>query len=285
LLLRKLHITLDMIKFEHTIFALPFAFIGALLARKGLPTLWQIGWIVAAMVGARSAAMAFNRIADAQYDKLNPRTSGRALPRGTLSVQFAVIFTIAMSGLFIFSAWELNSLCFYLSFPTLVILLSYSYTKRFTSLSHIVLGFSVGCAPLAAWLAIRGQFAWPPVLLSASVMFWVAGFDLIYALQDVEFDRTAKLFSLPSRWGVAPALRISTVFHGATVLLLAATAFLSGLGWMAFAGIAIVAGILYWEHRLVTPQDLSRINVAFFNLNGYISILLLLTFAGDILTR
>jgi 4-hydroxybenzoate polyprenyltransferase len=274
-----------MIKFEHTVFALPFAFIGALLARKGLPTLWQTGWIVAAMVGARSAAMAFNRIADAQYDKLNPRTSGRALPRGTLGVQFAVIFTIAMSGLFIFSAWELNSLCFYLSFPTLVILLSYSYTKRFTSLSHVVLGFSVGCAPLAAWLAIRGQFAWPPVLLSASVMFWVAGFDLIYALQDVEFDRTAKLFSLPSRWGIGPALRISTVFHSATVILLAATAFLSGLGWIAFAGIAIVAGILYWEHRLVTPQDLSRINVAFFNLNGYISILLLLTFAGDILTK
>jgi 4-hydroxybenzoate polyprenyltransferase len=274
-----------MIKFEHTIFALPFAFIGALLARKGLPTLWQIGWIVAAMVGARSAAMAFNRIADAHYDKLNPRTSGRALPRGTLSVQFAVIFTIAMSGLFIFSAWELNSLCFYLSFPTLVILLSYSYTKRFTSLSHMVLGFSVGCAPLAAWLAIRGQFAWPPVLLSASVMFWVAGFDLIYALQDVEFDRTAKLFSLPSKLGIGPALRISTVFHSATIILLAATAFLSGLGWLAFAGIAIVAGILYWEHRIVTPQDLSRINVAFFNLNGYVSILLLLTFAGDILTR
>ena len=285
MLLRKLHITLDMIKFEHTIFALPFAFIGALLARKGLPTLWQIGWIVAAMVGARSAAMAFNRIADAHYDKLNPRTSGRALPRGTLSVQFAVIFTIAMSGLFIFSAWELNSLCFYLSFPTLVILLSYSYTKRFTSLSHLVLGFSVGCAPLAAWLAIRGQFAWPPVLLSASVMFWVAGFDLIYALQDVEFDRTAKLFSLPSKWGIGPALRISTLFHSATIILLGATAFLSGLGWMAFAGIAIVAGILYWEHQIVTPQDLSRINVAFFNLNGYVSILLLLTFAGDILTR
>ena len=285
MLLRKLHITLDMIKFEHTIFALPFAFIGALLARKGLPTLWQIGWIVAAMVGARSAAMAFNRIADAHYDKLNPRTSGRALPRGTLSVQFAVIFTIAMSGLFIFSAWELNSLCFYLSFPTLVILLSYSYTKRFTSLSHMVLGFSVGCAPLAAWLAIRGQFAWPPVLLSASVMFWVAGFDLIYALQDVEFDRTAKLFSLPSKWGIGPALRISTLFHSATIILLSATAFLSGLGWMAFAGIAIVAGILYWEHQIVTPQDLSRINVAFFNLNGYVSILLLLTFAGDILTR
>jgi 4-hydroxybenzoate polyprenyltransferase len=274
-----------MIKFEHTVFALPFAFIGALLARKGLPAAWQAGWIVGAMIGARSAAMTFNRIADVRYDGLNPRTSLRALPRGSLSMGFAVAFTIAMSALFIFSAWRLNSLCFYLSFPTLVILLSYSYTKRFTSLSHLVLGFSVGCAPLAAWLAIRGEFALPPILLSAAVMFWVAGFDLIYALQDIEFDRKAKLFSLPSKFGIGPALRISTLFHAATVILLVATAMMTHLGWLAFAGIVIVAGILYWEHRLVTPQDLSRINVAFFNLNGYVSILLLLTFAGDILIR
>jgi 4-hydroxybenzoate polyprenyltransferase len=274
-----------MIKFEHTVFALPFAFIGALLARKGLPAAWQAAWIVAAMVGARSAAMTFNRIADIRYDKLNPRTSERALPRGSLSMEFAVVFTIIMSALFIFSALQLNVLCFYLSFPTLAILLSYSYTKRFTSLSHIVLGFAVGCAPLAAWLAIRGEFAWPPVLLSAGVMFWVAGFDLIYALQDIEFDRKVKLFSLPAKFGIAPALRISMLFHGATVTLLIATAMLTQLGWIAYAGIAIVAAILYWEHRLVTPQDLSRINVAFFNLNGYISILLLLTFAGDILIR
>jgi 4-hydroxybenzoate polyprenyltransferase len=148
-----------------------------------------------------------------------------------------------------------------------------------------VLGFAVGCAPLAAWLAIRGEFAWPPVLLSGAVMFWVAGFDVIYALQDVDFDRNAKLFSLPSRFGIAPALRVSTLFHTATVLLLIGTAMLTNLGVIAYGGIAIIAGILYWEHRLVTPQDLSRINVAFFSLNGYISILLLLTFAGDILTR
>jgi 4-hydroxybenzoate polyprenyltransferase len=274
-----------MIKFEHTVFALPFAFIGALLAAKGLPTAWQVGWIVAAMVGARSAAMTFNRIADFQYDKLNPRTSGRALPCGNLSMQFAVVFTIAMSALLVFSAWQLNRLCFYLSFPTLAILLLYSYTKRFTSFSHIVLGFAVGCAPLAAWLAIRGEFAWPPILLSAAVMFWVAGFDLIYALQDIDFDRQTNLFSLPSKFGIGPALRVSTLFHVLTVLLLIATATLVNLGWMAYAGIAIVAGILYWEHRLVTPQDLSCVNVAFFNLNGYISILLLLTFAGDILIK
>ena len=276
---------LDMIKFEHTVFALPFAFIGALLAGKGLPPVRQSTWIVVAMVGARSAAMTFNRIADLQYDRLNPRTSGRALPQGNLSVQFALVFTVVMSSIFIFAAWELNTICFYLSFPMLAILLLYSYTKRFTALSHIALGFAIGCAPLAAWLAIRGEFGWPPVLLSAAVMFWVAGFDLIYALQDVEFDRKAKLFSLPSKFGIAPALRLSTLFHVATVLLLIATAILTNLGWIAYAGIAIVTGILYWEHRLVTPQDLSRINVAFFNLNGYVSVLLLLTFAGDILLR
>ncbi|PYS19093.1 MAG: 4-hydroxybenzoate octaprenyltransferase [Acidobacteria bacterium] len=285
MILHKLQITLNMIKFEHTIFALPFAFIGALLARKGLPTAWQLTWIVLAMIGGRSAAMTFNRIADVRYDRSNPRTRKRALPQGTLSMGFAVVFTIAMSLLFVFAAWQLNSLCFYLSFPTLAILLLYSYTKRFTWLSHVVLGFAVGCAPLAAWLAIDGEFAWPPVFLSGAVTFWVAGFDLIYALQDVEFDRKAKLFSLPSRYGVAPALRVSSVFHGATVILLIATAVITNLGWMAYAGIAVVASILYWEHRLVTPDDLSRINVAFFNLNGYVSILLLLTFAGDILIR
>jgi 4-hydroxybenzoate polyprenyltransferase len=274
-----------MIKFEHTVFALPFAFIGALLAAKGLPTGWQVGWIVAAMVGARSAAMTFNRIADIRYDKLNPRTSERALPLGTLSVPFAGLFTVFMSALFIFSARQLNELCFYLSFPTLAILFLYSFTKRFTSLSHIVLGFSVGCAPLAAWLAISGEFAWPPVLLSGAVMFWVAGFDLIYALQDIDFDRKANLFSVPARFGAARALRVSTLFHILTVLLLLATASLMSLGWMAYTGIAVVAGILFWEHRLVKPNDFSRINVAFFNLNGYISILLLLTFAGDILLK
>lgn len=285
MILRKLRTTLDMIRFEHTVFALPFAFIGALLAGKGLPTAWQAAWIVAAMVGGRSAAMTFNRIVDRRYDKLNPRTSGRALAMGTLSMQFAVGFTLAMSALFIFSSWQLNRLCFYLSFPTLAILLLYSYTKRFTSFSHIVLGFAVGCAPLAAWLAVRGEFGWPPILLSGAVMFWVAGFDLIYALQDVEFDRRAKLFSLPSRFGILQSLRVSTLFHAATVVLLTGTAILTNLGLIAYSGIAVVAGILYWEHRLVTPQDLSRINVAFFNLNGYISVLLLLTFAGDILIR
>jgi 4-hydroxybenzoate polyprenyltransferase len=285
LILRKLRITLDMIKFEHTVFALPFAFIGALLAGKGLPTGRQITWIVIAMVGARSAAMAFNRIVDFRYDKLNPRTSGRALPQGTLSMGFAGGFTVVMAFVFVFAAWQLNTLCFFLSFPMLAILLLYSYTKRFTAFSHIVLGFAIGCAPLAAWLAVRGEFGWPPILLSGAVMFWISGFDLIYALQDIEFDRRAKLFSLPSKIGVAPALLVSTLFHSATVVFLIATAIATDRGWIAYAGIALVAGILYWEHRLVKPNDLSRVNVAFFNLNGYISILLLLSFAGDILVK
>jgi 4-hydroxybenzoate polyprenyltransferase len=285
MLWRKLKITLDMIKFEHTVFALPFALIGALLAQGGLPALWQIGWIVAAMTGARSAAMTFNRIVDIHYDGLNPRTSLRALPRGAVSVRFAVVFTALMSALFIFSASRLNPLCFYLSFPTLAILFFYSYTKRFTTWSHLVLGFAIGLAPLAAWLAVRGEFGWAPILLGSAVMFWIAGFDVIYSLQDTEFDRRTNLFSLPSRIGVGPALRISNLLHVATIALLMSTAVLTGSGWIAWAGIAIVAVILWWEHRIVKPHDLSRINVAFFNLNGYISILLLLTFATDILIR
>jgi len=285
LMWRKLKITLEMIKFEHTVFALPFALIGALLASGGMPAAWQLGWIVAAMVGARSAAMAFNRLADIHYDRMNPRTRERALPKGTLTARFAVIFTVFMSVLFVFSSSQLNSLCFYLSFPVLGILFFYSYTKRFTALSHLVLGVAIGSAPLAAWLAIRGSFGWAPVLLSAAVMFWVAGFDVIYALQDAEFDRKSKLFSIPARMGIAKALQVSTLFHTMTVLLLLATAFLTKCGPVAFAGIVVVAGILFWEHRIVRPHDLSRVNVAFFNLNGYISILLLLTFATDIFTR
>ena len=281
----KLKITLEMIKFEHTIFALPFALIGALLASHGLPTAHQIFWILIALVGARSAAMAFNRIVDVRYDRLNPRTATRALPSGTLSRQFAVAFTVAMSALFVLAAWQLNPLCFYLSFPLLGILLLYSYTKRFTAFSHLFLGASIGMAPLAAWLAIQGKFAWPPILLSMAVMFWVAGFDVIYSLQDAEFDRSAQLFSLPSRVGIAPALYISTAFHAATVGLLVATALMTSLGNVAYAGIAIVAAILFWEHRIVKPNDLSRVNVAFFSMNGYVSFLLLLTFAADILVK
>ncbi len=229
--------------------------------------------------------MAFNRLADIRFDRLNPRTRERALAKGTLSVEFAIVFTAVMSALFVIAAWELNPLCFYLSFPTLGVLFLYSFTKRFTSLSHLVLGFAIGAAPLAAWLAIQGQFGWVPVLLSGAVMFWIAGFDVIYALQDTEFDRQANLFSLPAKFGIAGALRLSALFHVVTVALLVGTALLTNSGPVAYAGIIVVAGILFWEHRIVKPEDLSRVNVAFFNLNGYISILLLLTFATDIFTR
>jgi 4-hydroxybenzoate polyprenyltransferase len=285
MLWRKIKITLEMIKFEHTVFALPFALIGALLAGRGLPTFAQLGWILAAMVGARSAAMGFNRIVDLRFDRLNPRTQGRALPAGALSVGFAIAFVSVSSALFIFSAWRLNPLCFYLSFPALAILFFYSFTKRFTAFSHLFLGAAIGMAPTAAWLAIRGEFAWTPVLLSAAVMFWVAGFDVIYALQDVEFDRKTRLFSLPARWGVSRALMVSSVFHMLTVALLVMAAAATDLGAIAYAGIAVVAGVLFWEHQIVKPDDLSRINVAFFNLNGYVGILLLITFATDIWIR
>jgi 4-hydroxybenzoate polyprenyltransferase len=282
---RKLAITLEMIKFEHTVFALPFALMGALLASGGMPTFAQMGWILAAMIGARSAAMGFNRIVDLRFDRLNPRTSARALPAGTLSVTFAVTFVLVSSVVFVLAAWRLNPLCFYLSFPALAILFFYSFTKRFTAFSHLFLGAAIGIAPMAAWLAIRGEFAWPPALLSAAVMFWVAGFDIIYALQDVEFDRRSSLFSLPARFGVAKALTISSAFHALTVLLLVIAARMVQVGPIAYAGIVAVAGVLFWEHRIVKPDDLSRVNVAFFNLNGYVGILLLLTFATDIWLR
>jgi len=279
----KLKITLEMIKFEHTVFALPFAMISALIAAGGLPSAGQIIWIVLAMVGARSAAMTFNRIVDLNYDRANPRTRERALPSGRLSMTFAIGFTLAASALFVVSAGMLNQLCLYLAAPTLTILFVYSYTKRFTTMSHVVLGFAIGLAPLGAWLAITGELALVPVLLTSAVGLWIAGFDIIYACQDTEFDLEARLRSLPARWGTRRALQISSLFHVGTVVLLLSTVLVSGLGMFALGGIALVAGILYWEHRIVRPDDLSRIDMAFFNLNGYVSLLLLGAFATDIL--
>ncbi len=279
----KLKITLQMITFEHTVFALPFALIAVLLAHDGLPSIRQLFWIVAAMVGARSAAMTFNRIVDLDYDRANPRTRERALPSGRLSISFAVVFTAIMSALFVVSAGMLNRLCLYLSVPTLLVLLAYSYTKRFTLLSHFVLGFAIGLAPLGAWLAISGEIALAPILLGCTVMLWIAGFDLIYACQDTAFDRQFQLFSIPARWGKPRALIVSSLLHVATVAVLFSVAWLSNLGAVAYSGIAVVAAILYWEHRIVRPDDLSRVNVAFFTLNGYVSLLLLAAFATDIL--
>jgi 4-hydroxybenzoate polyprenyltransferase len=278
---QSLRITLEMIKFEHTVFALPFALLSAVLAAGGWPQRSKLFWIVVAMVGARSAAMAFNRIADWHIDAENPRTRMRALPAGLLSQTFVVLFTVAASLVFVFAAAQLNRLCLWLSVPVLLILFAYSYTKRFTNYSHLILGFCLGMAPLGAWIAIRGDVRSTPLLLCLIVMLWTAGFDIIYACQDVDFDRQKHLFSLPKRLGVRAALRLSSLLHVLMLGLLLALFFLEGLGWISLAGIGLVACLLWYEHSLVHPGDLSKVNAAFFTVNGYISILLLVAVGLD----
>ena len=274
-------ITLAMIKFEHTVFALPFALLSALLASEGWPGGRKILWIVVAMVGARSAAMAFNRLADVRIDALNPRTSSRALPAGRLSRLFVILFTLASASVFVLAAYQLNPLCFILSFPVLLILLLYSYTKRFTRLSHLYLGLCLGLAPLGAWIGVRGEIDWPPLLLGLAVLLWTAGFDIIYACQDVDFDRRQALFSIPEGYGIERGLRVSRGLHIGMLLVLLALVWVQGLGWISLLGILLVAGLLWQEHRLVRPNDLSRVNAAFFTLNGYVSILLMLALGLD----
>ena len=276
-----------MIKFEHSIFALPFAFIGMLLAAEGWPSWQQALWIVVAMVGGRSAAMTFNRIADLQLDKANPRTANRELPTGKLSLGFAWLFTVLSSAALVVAAWQLNPLALKLSPVVLAILFLYSYTKRFTALSHWVLGFCLGMAPAGAWVAIRGEIDWagdlPILVLTAAVMFWVAGFDIIYSCQDVEHDRKAGLHSVPAWMGIGPALWVARGLHVVMAGLLAWVWVLYGLGAIAAVGLGLVAALLVWEHSLVKADDMSRVNAAFFAVNGYISILLLLFWGADIL--
>ncbi|MGC8784960.1 MAG: UbiA-like polyprenyltransferase [Armatimonadota bacterium] len=272
--LKPIGIILEMIKFEHTVFALPFALLSALLAARGMPEWRTLGWILVAMVGARSAAMAFNRIADLHYDALNPRTANRALPRGMLTVGQVTAFTAVSAGVFVLAAWQLNPLCFALSPVALLWVLSYSYTKRFTALSHLWLGLSLGIAPVGAWLAVRGQFDLVPVLLSLAVMLWTAGFDIIYSLQDVEFDRRVGLRSLPQTIGEAPALWLSRLMHVGMVTVLVAVGQLANLHWGYYAGVVVAALLIAYEQSLVKPNDLSRVNLAFFTLNGWVSVLL-----------
>jgi 4-hydroxybenzoate polyprenyltransferase len=275
----RISIVLEMIKFEHSVFALPFALVGALLAARaggGLPTWRQILWIVVAMVGARSAAMTMNRIADLEYDRRNPRTANRALPAGELSEGFAWLFTLASSAVLLFAAWRLNRLSLELAPLALAILFFYSYTKRFTSWSHFVLGFCLGISPLAAWIAIRGSLDARMLILCAAVTLWVGGFDVLYACQDVEFDRAAGLHSIPQRFGIGRALAIARGIHFLMIVLLILLAWSFHLGWPAWAGIAVVAALLAYEHSLVKPNDLSKMNAAFFAVNGYISLLFLL---------
>ncbi len=276
----RIRIILEMIKFEHSVFALPFALTGALLAARATqhswPTLRQILWIVVAMVAARSAAMTINRIADLRYDKENPRTKMRALATGALSVSFAWIFTLIAVAVFFLAAWQLNPLALKLAPLAIAILFFYSFTKRFTSWSHLFLGFALGISPAAAWIAITGSFDWHMLILCAAVTLWVGGFDVLYACQDFEFDHQAGLFSVPKRFGIASALWIARAMHVGVVLLLGWLAASFGLPWPAWAGVVVVAGLLAYEHSLVKANDLSKLNAAFFTVNGYISMLFLL---------
>lgn len=268
----KVAVILEMIKFEHTIFALPFALTSALIAANGLPELSVLLWILVAMVGARSAAMAFNRIADLEYDRLNPRTSGRALPAGILSVVEVWVFTLVAIGVFVLAAWMLNPLAFMLSPVALMVVLGYSYTKRFTALSHLVLGLALGIAPTGAWIAVTGRLDLAPMILSAAVMLWTAGFDIIYALQDIEFDTKIGLYSIPRALGPGRALLVSRLLHAGSVLLLVGFGWVLGFGVTYFTGVGLVAVLLAWEQSLVRPNDISRVNTAFFNTNGLVSI-------------
>ncbi len=271
---------LEMIKFEHSVFALPFALTGALLAaratRHGWPSLRQILWIVVAMVAARSAAMTMNRIADLRYDRENPRTKQRALAIGTLTLQFAWLFTVTAVAVFFIAAWQLNTLALKLAPLAIAVLFFYSFTKRFTNWSHLFLGFALGISPAAAWIAITGALDLRMLILCAAVTLWVGGFDVLYACQDIEYDRSAGLFSVPKKFGIANALLIARAMHIGVVALLLWLAFSFGLPWPAWAGIAVVASLLAYEHSLVKADDLSKLDAAFFAVNGYISMLFLL---------
>jgi 4-hydroxybenzoate polyprenyltransferase len=284
-LLHNLRVTLEMIKWEHSIFALPFALCGAMLAASGLPTAHQLLWIIIAMIAARSAAMAFNRLADAAIDAANPRTRTRALPAGNLSHAFVTTFVIVSSAIFVVAASQLNRLALWLSPIALAVLLLYSYTKRFTRWSHLVLGFALGIAPSAAWIAVRGSLDPRILLLTAAVTFWVAGFDILYACQDFQVDRDAGLHSIPRYLGISRSLWIARAFHVIMLFLLIALLPAFALGKLALAGIIAVALLLFYEHTLVKPDDLSKLNAAFFTMNGVISIVFVLFVAADLLFR
>src|SRR5690349_10195356 len=272
-----------MIKIEHTLFALPFAFLGALLAANGLPSWRQVAWIVVAMVGARSAAMAFNRIADRNIDARNPRTANRAIPAGMLSVGFVWAFTIVASSVFLLAAAMLNRLTLLLAPVALASVLLYSFTKRWTQFSHLVLGWCLSIAPTGAWIAVRGAIDSPvPLLLSLVVLLWTAGFDVLYACQDFDFDRREGLRSIPARVGIGRALWIARALHTAAFLALVWLFVITGLGPVAFVGVIATAALLVYQHRLVRADDLSRLNAAFFTTNAFVSVILLATFGSAV---
>jgi 4-hydroxybenzoate polyprenyltransferase len=278
-----LAVTLEMIKFQHTVFALPFAFLGAFTAAGGFPSLRTIAWILVAMIGARSAAMAFNRLVDVDVDAANPRTKTRALPAGLVSRQFVILFTIASIALFLIAASQLNRLAFLLAPVALIVILGYSFTKRFTWLSHLVLGLALAIAPIGAAIAVTGRWPWTIVPLSLAVVVWTGGFDVLYSLQDREFDVGRGLRSIPARFGAVGAIRIARLLHVVTVAALVWFGLINGFGWLYWTGVAAAIALLLWQHSLVKPTDLSRIDAAFFTANGVLSVVLFLCGACDIL--
>lgn len=283
---KNIRTTLEMIKIEHTLFALPFAFLGALLAARGLPTAWQMVWITVAMIGARSTAMAFNRIADKDLDAKNPRTAMRAIPAGALSVTFVWGFTIISAAIFFTAAAMLNRLTLFLSPIALASIVLYSYTKRWTLLSHLVLGWCLAIAPTGAWIAVRGTIdSAVPLLLSLVVMLWTAGFDVLYACQDYDFDRREGLYSIPAQFGIARSLWISRFLHAGAFAALVALYFLTNLGPLAIVGVVATGALLIYQHMLVRADDLSRLNAAFFTTNAFVSVILFLTFGSAVFLR
>jgi len=283
---RNTQLTLEMIKIEHTLFALPFALLGAILAADGLPDGRTLFWILVAMVGARSAAMAFNRLVDREFDRQNPRTRDRALPAGRVSPGYVRAFVLISATLFLVAAAMLNRLTLRLAPVALASILLYSYTKRFTAYSHLVLGWCLAIAPTGAWIAVRGALDdWLPLAVSLAVMMWVAGFDVIYACQDVDFDRQVGLRSLPARFGLRRALWIARGFHAVAFASLVWAFRLAGLRWLGGVGLVATLWLLIRQHRLVRPDDLSRVNEAFFTTNACVSLILLLTMGGEVLLR
>jgi len=270
--INKVSVYLRMIKFSHSIFALPFAFTSALIAASGIPDLKQIGWIIIAMVGARSGAMGLNRIIDSKIDSANPRTKRREIPRGAISVLAAVLFVVVSFIFMVFAAYMLNPLCLKLSPVAIAILVLYSYTKRFTWMSHFFLGLSISAAPLGAWLAVKGSFDIEIIPLAIAVIFWLAGFDVLYALQDIDFDRRYGLYSIPKRFGISKSIYLSRIFHITSFLLLVANGIIFKLGGLYWTGMFLTAGLFLYEHSLITIDDLRKLDIAFFNMNGYISV-------------
>lgn len=279
----KTRVILEMIKFEHTIFALPFAYVGALLVQKQIPDLHNLLWITLAMVGARTAAMSLNRLIDRHIDALNPRTANRALPRGLVRIKEVWLLVILSFALLLFSAYQLSPLAFKLSPVAVAVLSFYSYTKRFSWTCHLFLGLALGLAPVGAWIAIANRFDLAPILLGLGVLFWVAGFDIIYACDDYDFDRKYGIYSIPARFGLERALLISAFFHIIAPLFFVAVFFVLHLGLFYLIGVLIAVVLLFKQHKLISPHDLSRAGVAFFNLNGTLSMVMFIFTLIDVL--